>query len=90
MWLKGELEKRFKIKSKVVGTGPGELKEANVLNRTIRVTEEGWEYEADQRHADLIVKEFKLKEAKGVKTPGEEEKPWLAEDDCGLGGKRRN
>ena len=34
-----------------------EVREAIILNRIIRVTEGGWEYEADQRHADLIVKE---------------------------------
>ena len=83
LWFKNELEKRFKIKTKVIGSGEGELREATVLNRTIRVTENGWEYEADQRHADIIVKELNLRDAKGVKTPGEDEKPWMAEEDAG-------
>ena len=58
-WCKKKLERRFEIKSTTVGTeqSAGEVREARILNRVIRVTEEGWEYEADQRHAYLIVKE---------------------------------
>jgi hypothetical protein len=56
-WLKGELKERFEIKTKLVGSGKskGEVSEARILNRIIRRTDSGWEYEADQRHADLIV-----------------------------------
>ena len=57
MWLKGELEKVFDIKTSVVGRRSGLKKEVRVLNRVIRWTHEGWEYEADQRHAEIIVKE---------------------------------
>ena len=38
-------------------------------------------YEAYQRHADLIVEALGLKEAKAVKTPGEDAKPWLEEEE---------
>ena len=34
----------------------------------------------DQRHAEMVVKEIGLEEAKPVSTPGEEEKPWEAEE----------
>jgi hypothetical protein len=47
-----------------------------VLNRIIRVTTDGWEYEADQRHAYLIITDLGLNEAKAVSTPSEEEKQW--------------
>ena len=57
------------------------MKEARLLNRIIRRTEEGWEYEADQRHAELIVKGLGLEEAKAVATPAEGERPWLADDE---------
>ena len=33
----------------------------------------GWQVEADQRHADLIVQELALEDARGVITPGENE-----------------
>ena len=58
-WFKERLIERFEIKSTTVGTdeSAGEVSEARILNRIIRVTEQGWEYEADQRHADLIIKD---------------------------------
>ena len=44
------------------GDGPGkELKEGRISNRVVRWTPEGWEYEADQRHAELIVRLWALK-----------------------------
>ena len=48
MWLKGELEKVFDIKTSVFGRRHGLKKEVRVLNRVVRWTHEGWEYEADQ------------------------------------------
>ena len=56
-WMKTKLSQRFEIKTSMVGmnTHDGEIKEARILNRVIRVTPQGWEYEADQRHADLII-----------------------------------
>ncbi len=42
-----------------------------MLNRIVRYTEEGIEYEADPRHAELVVKMMKMEEANGVMTPGE-------------------
>ena len=79
-WFKGQLEKRFEIKSAVLGTGPGEALEGRILNRVIRVTSEGWEYEADQRHAELIIKGLGLQTANGVKTPGQDQRQWEEED----------
>ena len=78
-WMREALERRFEIKTKVVGMGPEEVQEERVLNRIIRVTRDGWEYEADQRHAELLIKGMHLEGAKGVKGPGEDEKPWEEE-----------
>ena len=50
-----------------------EIQEGRVLNRIIRWTNEGWEIEPDQRHADIIVHELGLSESKPVSTPGETE-----------------
>ena len=42
-----------------------------ILNRIISWTDNGIEYEADQRHAEIIVKQMGLKDnSKGVVTPG--------------------
>ena len=76
------MEGRFEIKTSVIGTGVGEVREARVLNRILRITDSGWEYEPDQRHADMIVEQLSLKEAKAVETRTEEEKKWEAEENA--------
>ena len=49
-WFKKKLTERFEINSTTVGTeqSAGEVREARTLNRIIRITEKGWECEADQ------------------------------------------
>ena len=61
-WFHRALKGRFSIKTKVVGLGEGEVREERILNRIIRVTEDGWELEADQRHADIIVKQLQMED----------------------------
>ena len=67
---------RFEIKTKLVGGGDSkdEVKEARILNRIIRCTSAGWEYEADQRHVDLIVKETGADKASVLSHPGGDKK----------------
>ena len=81
-WFKEKLLERFGIKTKVIGMGPGEEREERVLNRILRVGEDGWEYEPDQRHAELIINALGLQKAKGVNTPCEEEKKHKEEEDA--------
>ena len=45
-WFLQKLESRFEIKTSVIGTGIGEVREARVLNRILRITEHGREYES--------------------------------------------
>ena len=40
-WLKGMLERRFEIKTEMVGSGEDEVKEERILNRLIRITADG-------------------------------------------------
>ena len=40
----------------------------------IRAVDDGFEYEADQRHAEMMVQEMELECAKPVGAPGEDEK----------------
>ena len=62
------------VKTQLVGTGGGEeVTEARVLNRILRVTEQGWEFEPDPRHIDMLIEGLGLQEAKPVSTPGEDE-----------------
>ena len=41
-----------------------------ILNRIVRITDKGLEYEADPRHVDLITSSLNLSESKPVSTPG--------------------
>ena len=59
-WLKERLEDDYEIKSVTIGKGKGLEKEGRVLNRVVRWTNEGWEYEADQRHGEIIVRETEI------------------------------
>ena len=79
-WFKKQLETRYSIKTKILGMREDEVKEERVPNRVIRVTAQGWEMEADQRHVDIMIEQLNLKEAEGVSSPGEEEKRWEEED----------
>lgn len=48
---------------------PGD-NETKILNRLVRVSSEGLEYETDPRHVDLSVEFLKLADSKPVVTPG--------------------
>ena len=58
-----------KLKGRL-GTGDDDLKEMRVLNRIVRITSDGLLYEADPRHAEMLIKAFKLEGSKPVVTPG--------------------
>ena len=70
VWLKTQLSKRFQIKTKLMGLKAGESREERILNRAIRVTPDGWEYEADQRHADLIIQDSGAVKLSTLSYPG--------------------
>ena len=57
-----------------------ERSESRILNRIVRWTPEGGEYEADQRHAELIIQAMGMEKGKAVATPGEDEPAWKLED----------
>ena len=70
-WLKGELERKYQIKTQWLGSGKQYQQEVKILNRIV-----GWDdarglvFEADPRHAEIIIEQMKLKEAKVVSTLG--------------------
>ena len=68
-WLRRELAKKFEIKTSIIGHGATDAREGKVLNRILRATAEGWEYEADQRHGELMGQSMGLQSNSGVKTP---------------------
>ena len=59
-WLQRVFEKQYRIKMQRIGAGKDlegkdKLHEGQVPNCVIRLTEDGYELEADLRHAELIV-----------------------------------
>ena len=73
-WVKERLKERFTVEVEIGGHREGESREIKILNRIVRATPEGWEYEADQRHGEILVKELGVEGCAGVGSPGEEEK----------------
>ena len=61
-WLKCVLENEYEIKTQIVGHQAGCQTEGKILNRIVRCTSNGWEYEADPRHAELIIEQLGLKD----------------------------
>ena len=68
-WLRKAMEERFEIESEMLAPEAGMVREIRVLNRIIRWTARGIEYEPDQRHSDLLMRELGTKNAKPVNTP---------------------
>ena len=54
-----------------LGPGPNDAKEVSVLNRIIRWTARGIEYEADPRQVEKLLVEIELEGANGAATPGQ-------------------
>ena len=63
------MKKRYELKMEVLGPNAGQAEEVRVLNRIIRWTRTGLEYEPDQRHAERIISELELETCKSVSTP---------------------
>ena len=57
-WFKSILETKFELKSKIIGHDDGDEGSVKILNRIIIVTHEGFEYEPDLRHAELVIKDL--------------------------------
>ena len=70
-WFKAQLEQKYELKENArLGPGLEDDKEARVLNRLIRWTASGIEYEADPRQGEKLVKDLCLEGASSVGTPG--------------------
>ena len=71
-WLEVQLESKYELrKGGRLGPGAADQKELTVLNRVIRYTEEGYEYEADPRQAEKLMESFGLGAGcNGAATPG--------------------
>ena len=70
-WLDQALRKKFEIKTDFLGPGARHAKQMRVLNRILSWTSDGITYEADQRHAELLVEAMGV--TRPVSTPGSRE-----------------
>ena len=82
-WFRKMIEERYEVKFRGrLGPEEGDAKAIRILNRVVRWDEEGIVYEADQRHAELIMHDLGIEpDSKTVVTPGirttaEEIKDW--------------
>ena len=70
-WFRQELERKYElVETARLGPAAEDDKEARILNRIIRWTPEGLEYEADPRQAEQLCKDLDLVGAKSLGTPG--------------------
>lgn len=67
-WLQCELEKEFELNTQI--SSARKKSEGHILNRIVRHTSDGWEMEADPRHAELIIEQLLNETDKAVSTPG--------------------
>ena len=68
-WLGDKMKKRYDLKMDVLGPDAHQEKEVRILNRIIRWTKSGIEYEPDQRHAEKVVNDLGLEKSREVSTP---------------------
>ena len=79
-WLKEFFQTRWDVKSTILGPESHQAQEIKVLNRSIRWTARGVEYEADPRHRLVILKELGLEGCKSVTTPYGPQEQGLLQD----------
>ena len=70
-----KLSTRFEIKTCIIGSRGdlGEVREGKVLNRIVRLADGGYELEADQRHAEMIVAGLDLTGCRFFPTQGNDQ-----------------
>ena len=72
-WMQERLGEKYQLTVEALGPGKQHVKEVRMLNRIIRWTKEGLEYEADPRHVEIMIDQLDLKNAKPAVTPGSKE-----------------
>ena len=73
-WFQQGLANAFEIKTKFLGPDKDRhQQEVRVLNRILAWTDGGLTYEADPRHAEIIIRDLGLEACKPVTTPGARE-----------------
>ena len=80
-WMQTELEKKYQVKTQVLGPNEGQQKQVKILNRVVTWDgSRGIVYEADPRHTEIVIEQLRLNDAKEVSTPGTREEGRTTED----------
>ena len=72
--MQGLLDLHCECKLKILRPARAGEESIRVLNRVLVWIEQGVQYEADQRHAEIVIQSLELQDAKGVSSPGACEK----------------
>ena len=73
-WYEASLGKYFELKLRGrLGAGDKDVKEMRILNRILRIDSQGLKYEADPRHAEILIQSLGISNAKSVISPGVKE-----------------
>ena len=72
-WLSARFKEKFEVTIQILGPGPKHAQEVRILNRIVRWTKSGIDYEPDQRHAEMVIRDLGLEQAKAVTSPGTKE-----------------
>ena len=73
-WLEAQLKAKYEIKASMLGPDSSMAQEIRYLNRTLRWTTTGIDYESDSKHASSIVQECEVSSGRASKVPGTAEK----------------
>ena len=69
-WTEEQLKSEYAIKAEALRPEPELSQEVKILNRTIRWCGDKLEYEADGRHAEVIIEACEVQSCREAKTPG--------------------
>ena len=90
-WFRQKISNKFAVNFKArLGPEKEDDKVTRVLNRLVEWKPDGIYYEADQRHAEIIINELGLnKDKAGISTPGrkDEDREKEHDDGCHFGGR---
>ena len=71
-WFEAAMKSKYELTiGGRLGPGAADAKEVSVLNRIVRWTSTGNEYEADPRQVEKLLQEIELEGANGAATPGQ-------------------
>ena len=74
-WLEQQLGEHLEIGDTCrLGRDPTDSKEARILNRVVKLEEQGIRYEADPRHVEMLARDLHLESCADVSTPGVKDK----------------